>query len=64
MNHGKNTSIRERVKSLSPEKQEELKQYVESIKEIKRKINEMLSQAEKVDEVGGNMMDLHLDPED
>lgn len=60
----KHSNIRERVKLLSPEKQEELKQYVESIKEIKRKINEMLSQKGKVEEVGGDMMHLHLDTDE
>ena len=44
----KKSSLKEKLKRLSPEKQEELKQYVESVKEIKRKIGEMLS------EVGGD----------
>ena len=41
-------NTKERVSKLTPEKKEELKQYVSSIKEIKRKIQEMLS------EVGGD----------
>lgn len=64
MEHGKKSSIREKVKSMTPEKQEELMQYVKSIKEIKRKIKEMLDQTGKVEEAGGDMMHLHLDPED
>ena len=57
MKNTNKSSIRERVKRLSPEKQEELKQYVESVKEIKRKINEILSEG------GGNMSSgLNLSP--
>lgn len=62
MEHGKKSSIREKVKRMTPEKQEELKQYVDSIKEIKRKIREMLNEADKVEEVGGDMMNLTLNP--
>lgn len=63
MEHGKKSSIREKVASMSPEKQEELKQYVESIKEIKRKISEMLKEA-SVNEIGGPNVDLHLNIEE
>lgn len=52
MEHGKKSSIRQKVESMSPDKREELKSYVESIKEIKRKIKEMLSEA-PVNETGG-----------
>lgn len=41
----------EKIKQMTPEKREELKQYVESIREIKKKINEMLN--ETVNETGG-----------
>ncbi len=41
----KKSNLKEKLKRLSPDKQEELKQYVESVKEIKRKITEMLSEA-------------------
>lgn len=52
----KKVPLSEKIKSLSPEKQEELKQYVETIKEIKRKISEILEETpKKVDETGGNM---------
>jgi hypothetical protein len=52
----KKMTLSEKVKSLSPEKREELNQYVETIKEIKKKINEMLEETpKKVDETGGNM---------
>lgn len=52
MEHGNKSSIRKKLEGMSPEKQEELRQYVESIKEIKRKIKEMLSEA-PVNEMGG-----------
>jgi DNA repair exonuclease SbcCD ATPase subunit len=61
----KKMSLSEKVKSLSPEKQEELKQYVDTIKEVKKKINEMLNSSEKVEETGGNMSSgLYLSPEE
>lgn len=56
-------SLREKIKNLSPEKKEELKQYAESIKEIKRKISAMLSGTDKVEEAGGNMTGKHLSTE-
>lgn len=55
-------SLREKIKNLTPEKQEELKQYAESIKEIKRKIKEMLNDTGKVEERGGDMMHKYLKP--
>jgi ATP-dependent Zn protease len=60
------SSIREKVAKLTPEKQEELKQYVTSIKEIKKKIAEMLSEADKVEEAGGPIPvdSMHLNPEE
>lgn len=65
MEHGNKPSIRRKVESMSPEKREELKNYVESIKEIKRKINEMLNEA-SVNEVGGpiGVNSIHLDVEE
>ena len=48
--------LKEKLNALSPEKQEELKQYVESVKEIKRKINEMLK------EQGGDVTGRSLKP--
>jgi len=61
----KKSNIREKVKSMTPEKQEELKQYVESIKEIKKKIAEMLREA-SVNEIGGPIPvdSMHLNTEE
>lgn len=61
----KKSNIREKVKSMTPEKQEELKQYVESIKEIKKKISEMLREA-SVNEIGGPIPvdSMHLNTEE
>lgn len=36
-------SMRERVRSLSPDNQEQLKQYIEAIKEIKNEIKELIN---------------------
>lgn len=59
-------SIKDKVAKLTPEQQEELKQYVTSIKEIKKKIAEMLSEAGKVEEVGGPIPvdSMHLNTEE
>lgn len=62
MQHDK-SSLREKIKRLTPEKREELNQYAESIKEIKRKINEMLNEV-PVNETGGPNVDLHLNTEE
>lgn len=56
MENTKKYGLKEKIKKLSPEKQEELKQYVDSVKEIKRKINEMLKEA------GGDMTGKTLKP--
>jgi diadenosine tetraphosphate (Ap4A) HIT family hydrolase len=55
-------SLKEKIKNLSPEKKEELKQYADSVKEIKRKIKEILNEAGKVQERGGDMMHKTLKP--
>ena len=62
----KKMSLKEKIASLTPEKQEELKQYVDTIKEVKKKINEMLNEAGKVQEVGGPIPvdSMHLNPEE
>ena len=59
-------SIKDKVAKLTPEEQEELKQYVTSIKEIKKKIAEMLSETGKVEEVGGPIPvdSMHLNTEE
>lgn len=60
----KKVSMSEKIKSMTPEKQEELNQYLKTIKEIKRKINEMLNEPKKMDETGGPNVDLHLNTEE
>jgi hypothetical protein len=59
-------SIKDKVAKLTPEKQEELKQYVTSIKEIKKKIAEMLRETGKVEETGGPIPvdSMHLNTEE
>lgn len=54
----------EKIKHMTPEKREELKQYVESIKEIRKKISEMLN--ETVNETGGPIPvdSMHLNTEE
>lgn len=49
-------------KGLSPDDQEKLESYISSITEIKKEIQELVKKGKKnVDEVGGDMMNLHLD---
>ena len=61
----KKMSLKEKIASLTPEKQEELKQYVDTIKEVKRKITEIIKEAGKVEEVGGPIPvdSMHLNTE-
>lgn len=65
MEHGSKSSVRKKVESMSPEKIEELTQYVKSIKEIKRKISEMLNET-PVNEIGGPIPvdSMHLNTEE
>jgi len=43
------------LEHLTIEEKEKLKEYVDSLKEIKKEINKMLSKgSKKVDEIGGN----------
>jgi hypothetical protein len=54
----------ERIKSLTPEDLEKLKEYNDALKEIKKEIKEILSGG-KVEEEGGNYSsDLYLNPEE
>lgn len=49
-------NIREAVKTLAPDEQEQVKQYATSIKEIKKKMMELISKGQKnLGESGGNM---------
>lgn len=60
----KKVSMKEKIAKLSQGEIEELNQYFEAIKEIKRKINEIVNGAGKVEEVGGDTTNLHLNPEE
>jgi uncharacterized protein (DUF1330 family) len=48
-------SIKEAISSLSFEEQEQVKQYVTSIKEIKKKIGELIAKGKANMQEGGNM---------
>lgn len=62
--HTKVRSQKQKIESMTPEKQEELKQYVETIKEIKRKIHELLNEPKTMEEAGGPKVNLHLNTEE
>lgn len=54
----------ERIKSLTPEDQEKLKEYNDALKEIRKEIKELLNKG-KVEEEGGNHSSgLYLSPEE
>jgi hypothetical protein len=48
-------NIKEAIGSLSFEEQEQVKQYVTSIKQIKKKIEELISKGKANMQEGGNM---------
>lgn len=50
---------------LSPDKQEQLEEYLDAMEEIKKEIKKLIGEgADQVQETGGNMMNkiLHIDP--
>jgi hypothetical protein len=50
------SQIKEAIKTLSPDEQEQVQQYVTSIKEIKKKLFELLHKGKtNLAETGGNM---------
>ena len=51
--------LKERLKSLTPEEREKLKEYTDAYKEIKKEIKQLISKG-KVQETGGDMMHLIL----
>lgn len=61
--HTKVRSQKQKIESMTPEKQEELNQYLKTIKEIKRKIHEMLNEP-SLEEQGGPKVNLHLNTEE
>ena len=46
-------TLKEKIAKLSPDDKEKLKQYAESIKEMKKEINELLNKS-SISEEGGN----------
>jgi glucosamine 6-phosphate synthetase-like amidotransferase/phosphosugar isomerase protein len=58
------TQLKERIKKLSPEEREKLKEYGDALKEIKKAMKELLNKKEIKKEIGGNMSSgLSLSPE-
>lgn len=49
------SSIKEALKNLTHEEMEQMHQYATSIKEIKKKMAEMIHKAKSMKETGGNM---------
>ncbi len=57
-----NAALREKIAKLTPEEKEKLEQYAESVKEIKKEINNLLNK-DRMNEEGGNKSSgLYLDP--
>lgn len=46
-------NLKERLKALTPEEREKLKEYADAYKEIKKEIKELLNKG-KVEETGGD----------
>jgi hypothetical protein len=58
------TQLKERIKKLSPEERQQLKEYGDALKEIKKAMKELLNKKEIKKEAGGNMSSgLSLSPE-
>lgn len=55
-------TIKERIKSLTPEEREKLVQYTDALKEIRKEIKELLTKKDMKE--GGDMMNLYLHPEE
>lgn len=56
-------TLKERIQRLSLDEREQLKQYVEAIKEIKKGIKELLSKGQ-MEEGGNRSTDLYINPEE
>jgi septum formation topological specificity factor MinE len=46
--------LKERLKTLTPEEREKLKEYTDALSEIKKEIKELLNKGKRMEEVGGN----------
>jgi hypothetical protein len=56
-------TMKERIYNLSPDNKKKLKEYIDAIKEIKKEIHDLINK-EAMEEVGGDMMNLILNPEE
>lgn len=57
-----NLTLKEKIAKLSPDDKEKLKQYAESIKEMKKEINELLNKSSISEEGGNQSSGLYLNP--
>jgi len=46
--------LKERLKTLTPEEREKLKEYTDALSEIKKEIKELLNKGKRMEEEGGN----------
>ena len=56
-------TMKERISDLSPDDKKKLKEYIDAIKEIKKEIHDLINK-ESMEETGGDMMNLTLNPEE
>jgi hypothetical protein len=60
-------TVKEAIQNLTTEEREQLQQYAASLKEIKTEMNKIIAKGKKgkkVDETGGNMMNLTMPTEE
>jgi F0F1-type ATP synthase membrane subunit b/b' len=52
------SNVKEIIETMSPDERKKLKEYSDSLKEIRKEISEMIKTAKdkRMQEVGGNMM--------
>lgn len=55
-------TLKERVKALTPEEREKLKEYTDALKEIKKEIKDLLNKGNMSE--GGDMMNLTMPVEE
>ena len=59
------SELKERIKALTPEEREQLKEYKDALVEIKKAIKELLYKKDLGEELGGNHSSgLYLQPEE
>jgi hypothetical protein len=60
-------TVKEAIQNLTTEEREQLEQYAASLKEIKTEMNKLISKGKKgkkVEETGGDMMNLTMPTEE